>query len=541
MTGPGRAIRTRAAGAGCPGGYQERGWPHEPQAPEPTTSTRASSRSGTPRTHAAGPTAVAVTMKRAVEQMGVRRATQTLLKLNQVDGFDCPGCAWPDPTRSTGTPRSSARTAPRRSPRRPPCGTIGREFFAAHPLAELRRQDRLLAGPAGPAHRADGAAPRAAPTTSRSPGTTRSTLIARAAARPGQSRTRPSSTPRAGPPTRRRSSTSCSRARSAPTTCPTAPTCATSPRRSALAETIGIGKGSVTLEDVHTAELIVIVGQNPGTNHPRMLTALEKAKKNGAKIIVDQPAARGRAGALQEPADARAAWSAGAPRWPTCTCRSGSTATSRCSRRIGALLLGVGRRRPRLRRAAHHAASRSTPRTSRDLDWDEVVRRAPASTREQIEEAAAMFRDSAAHRHLLGDGPHPAPQRGRHHPGDRQRRAAAGQHRQARRRALPGARPLQRAGRPHHGHLGAARAGLPRRAARRVRLRAAARARLRHRRGDPGAARRRGQGVLRDGRQLRLRRLRHRRHRGGHAQRRADRARLDQAQPLARRARPRRR
>ena len=40
----------------------------------------------------------------------------------------------------------------------------------------------------------------------------------------------------------------------------------------ALAETIGIGKGSVSLHDIHNAELIVIAGQNPGTNHPRMLT-----------------------------------------------------------------------------------------------------------------------------------------------------------------------------------------------------------------------------------------------------------------------------
>ena len=57
----------------------------------------------------------------------------------------------------------------------------------------------------------------------------------------------------------------------------------------ALAETIGIGKGSVSLEDVHEAKLIVISGQNPGTNHPRMLTALEKAKQNGAKILSINP------------------------------------------------------------------------------------------------------------------------------------------------------------------------------------------------------------------------------------------------------------
>lgn len=57
----------------------------------------------------------------------------------------------------------------------------------------------------------------------------------------------------------------------------------------ALMETIGIGKGSVTLEDVHRAKLIVVVGQNPGTNHPRMLTALEKAKKAGATIVAVNP------------------------------------------------------------------------------------------------------------------------------------------------------------------------------------------------------------------------------------------------------------
>jgi len=57
----------------------------------------------------------------------------------------------------------------------------------------------------------------------------------------------------------------------------------------ALTETLGLGKGSVTLDDLHHAEVIVIMGQNPGTNAPRMLTALEKAKKNGAQIISINP------------------------------------------------------------------------------------------------------------------------------------------------------------------------------------------------------------------------------------------------------------
>jgi len=50
-----------------------------------------------PDEHAAGVTAVAVTLKRSVERMGPARAARTLLKLNQADGFDCMSCAWPDP------------------------------------------------------------------------------------------------------------------------------------------------------------------------------------------------------------------------------------------------------------------------------------------------------------------------------------------------------------------------------------------------------------------------------------------------------------
>jgi len=57
----------------------------------------------------------------------------------------------------------------------------------------------------------------------------------------------------------------------------------------ALGESLGIGKGSVKLEDFYQAEVILILGQNPGTNHPRMLTALQKAKAAGATIIAINP------------------------------------------------------------------------------------------------------------------------------------------------------------------------------------------------------------------------------------------------------------
>ena len=57
----------------------------------------------------------------------------------------------------------------------------------------------------------------------------------------------------------------------------------------ALSETLGIGKGSVTLDDFNHADLLIVMGQNPGTNHPRMLTALSESKKKGGKIITINP------------------------------------------------------------------------------------------------------------------------------------------------------------------------------------------------------------------------------------------------------------
>jgi len=57
----------------------------------------------------------------------------------------------------------------------------------------------------------------------------------------------------------------------------------------ALSETIGVGKGTVTLDDFDQARAIFVIGQNPGTNHPRMLTSLQRAKRNGAKLVHINP------------------------------------------------------------------------------------------------------------------------------------------------------------------------------------------------------------------------------------------------------------
>ncbi len=135
--------------------------------------------------------------------------------------------AAPGRNRTSRTGPSSARTEPRRSPRRRPGTGRGPEFFAAHPVDELAGRSEHWLGPAGrltePMHLAPGDYALPADLLGR-----RLRPDRRPAARLWTAPTRRSSTPRAAPATRPRSSTSCSPAASAPTTCPTARTCATS-------------------------------------------------------------------------------------------------------------------------------------------------------------------------------------------------------------------------------------------------------------------------------------------------------------------------
>jgi anaerobic selenocysteine-containing dehydrogenase len=85
-------------------------------------------------------------------------------------------------------------------------------------------------------------------------------------------------------------------------------------QRAALAETIGVGKGVVTMEDItEHADLLMIVGQNPGTNHPRMLTALEKAKHRGARIVAINPLPEAGFGRFHNPQTVRGLAGPGTP------------------------------------------------------------------------------------------------------------------------------------------------------------------------------------------------------------------------------------
>ncbi len=236
--------------------------------------------------HAAGLTAVGVSLARAYQQMGVGRTLQTLPLLNQRHGFDCPGCAWPE-SQGRRKPAEFCENGAKAVAEEATTRVVGRESFERYSVAELAEKTDYWLGQQG-------------------------RLAEPMVLRRGATHYAPISWENAfellagelkamGSPdealfyTSGRTSNEAAFlyqlfARSLGTN--NLPDCSNMCHESsgaALLETIGIGKGSVSLEDLHRADLILVVGQNPGTNHPRMLSALEEAKRNGASIISVNP------------------------------------------------------------------------------------------------------------------------------------------------------------------------------------------------------------------------------------------------------------
>ncbi|MFJ9738020.1 FdhF/YdeP family oxidoreductase [Streptomyces sp. NPDC101166] len=238
-----------------------------------------------PKHTAAGLPAVGHSLRIAQQQMGVRRTALTLLRVNQKDGFDCPGCAWPEPEhRHTAEfcENGAKAVAEEATLRR-----VTPEFFAAHPVADLAARSGYWLGQQGrlthPMYLPEGAERYEPVSWERAFDIVAEEMSALA------------SPDEAVFYTSGRTSNEAAFlyqlfARELGTN--NLPDCSNMCHESsgsALSETIGVGKGSVLLEDLHRADLIIVAGQNPGTNHPRMLSALERAKANGAKIISVNP------------------------------------------------------------------------------------------------------------------------------------------------------------------------------------------------------------------------------------------------------------
>ncbi|MFE3096707.1 FdhF/YdeP family oxidoreductase [Streptomyces sp. NPDC059248] len=241
---------------------------------------------GPPGRTAAGFPAVAHTLKVAREQMGVARSVRTLLKVNQKDGFDCPGCAWPEDAEKRHLAEfceNGAKAVAEEATLR----RVTPEFFAAHPLSDLAGRSGYWLGQQGritePVYLPEGG-DRYEPVS-----------WERAFAIVAEELRALDSPDEAVFYTSGRTSNEAAFlfqlfVREFGTN--NLPDCSNMCHESsgsALTETLGVGKGSVSLEDLHRADLIVVAGQNPGTNHPRMLSALEKAKAAGARIISVNP------------------------------------------------------------------------------------------------------------------------------------------------------------------------------------------------------------------------------------------------------------
>ncbi len=234
---------------------------------------------------AGGPRAVFETGRHLLRGPGVLRGAAAVLRMNREGGFDCPGCAWPaDPHAGpVDFCENGAKALAHEATRR----RADPDFFARHGLGVLSsRSDAWLEAQGRLTH-----------PMRRRPGAEHFEPVSWELAfeRIGHHLARLESPDRAVFYTSGRTSNEAAflyqlLARRLGTN--NLPDCSNLCHESsgrALAETLGSGKGTVSLEDFERADAILVIGQNPGSNHPRMLAALARARRRGARIVSINP------------------------------------------------------------------------------------------------------------------------------------------------------------------------------------------------------------------------------------------------------------
>ncbi len=233
-----------------------------------------------------GLAAVWSSMKHIVREAGLVRGTRTLLKLNQKDGFDCPGCAWPDPdgerSHAEFCENGAKAVAEEATTRR-----VTPDFFREWSVSDLSQKSDFWLGKQGRLTH---------PVVLRRGATHYEEITWDEAFKFIADELNALDSPdEAAFYTSGRTSNEAAFlyqlfVRQFGTN--NLPDCSNMCHESsgrALTETIGVGKGTVTLQDFDLADLIFVIGQNPGTNHPRMLTTLRAAKRRGCKIVHVNP------------------------------------------------------------------------------------------------------------------------------------------------------------------------------------------------------------------------------------------------------------
>ena len=240
---------------------------------------------GEPKEYAAGIPGVTHSMEPAIKQLGLARTVKLMASLNQKDGFDCMSCAWPDPSHrklaefcENGAKAVTWEATP---------VLVESSFWKEHSVTDLLTKSEYWLGmqgrltepvykPAGKDHYEPVSWDEAF----------------RIISEKLNSLTSPDE---AAFYTSGRTSNEAAFiyqlfVRAYGTN--NLPDCSNMCHEStgfAMGETVGIGKSTVTYDDFENTDLIIVMGQNPGTNHPRMLTALEDAKLNGASVVAVNP------------------------------------------------------------------------------------------------------------------------------------------------------------------------------------------------------------------------------------------------------------
>lgn len=236
---------------------------------------------------AAGVPAVLAAFSDLFEEKTPVRGMRALFKMNQMGGFDCPSCAWPDPDDERSALGEYCENGAKALAEEATTKTVTPEFFKQNSLYDLAKLDDYQIGKMG----------RLTDPMYLPKGGTHYEPISwdNAFKKIAEHLNALESPDEAAFYTSGRTSNEASfvyqlfAKEFGTNNMPDCSNMCHETSGSALRPTIGIGKGTVTLEDFHDSEVIVIIGQNPGTNAPRMMSALAKAKKNGAKIIAVNP------------------------------------------------------------------------------------------------------------------------------------------------------------------------------------------------------------------------------------------------------------
>lgn len=236
---------------------------------------------------AAGVPAVVSSLKHVFAEAGFFRGLKALNKLNKKDGFDCPSCAWPDPDDERSSIAEYCENGAKAVADEATAKMIGAAFFSGNAVNDLALLSDYEIGKKGriaePMYLPKGA-------SHYEPISWENAFTKIATALNGLPSPNETIFYTSGRTSNEAAFLYQLFVREYGTN--NLPDCSNMCHESsgvALGESLGIGKGSVKLEDFYEAEVIMILGQNPGTNHPRMLTALQKAKANGAIIISINP------------------------------------------------------------------------------------------------------------------------------------------------------------------------------------------------------------------------------------------------------------